>query len=134
MARSSAFAAFLLRLVQSGTMQLNVPERRRRSRVSTMILCELSVVGAPIELARVRDLSEMGVKIAIPQTLLLGDRVRVRLPGGCDWVVARVAWCAQGVAGLAFVRAIDLPHVSGASRHHEETALFPRAAVGRMGR
>ncbi len=96
-----------------------------------MILCELSVLGAPVELARVRDLSETGIKIATTRALLLGDRLRVRLPGGSDWVMARVAWCAAGIAGLAFVRAIDLPQISGASRHRDEAALFPLAAAGR---
>lgn len=80
-----------------------------------MILCELSVCETDRWLARVRDLSECGIKIACPIPLLEGDRVRVRLPGGAGWIAARVAWCGQSVAGLAFAHAVDLPRISGAN-------------------
>lgn len=80
-----------------------------------MILCEIRVGEHPPELVRVRDLNEGGVKIATSRVLLLGDRLRVRLPGATEWCMARVAWCAKGTAGLSFARAIDLPGVAGAS-------------------
>lgn len=95
-------------------MTENYDDRRRRPRLSTMILCELRIGELPPQLVRVRDLSECGVKIATDRKLLLGDRVRIKLPGTGDWSLARVAWCAQGVAGLSFSRAIDLPGVAGA--------------------
>ena len=76
-----------------------------------MILCELRIGEQPPELVRIRDLTEGGIKIATPRVLLLGDRLRVRLPGTADWSLARVAWCSKGVAGLSFVRAIDLPRM-----------------------
>ena len=95
-------------------MTANFDDRRRRPRLSTMILCEIRIGEQPPELVRVRDLSECGLKIATERKLLLGDRVRIRLPGTADWSLARVAWCARGVAGLSFSRAIDLPGVAGA--------------------
>lgn len=79
-----------------------------------MILCEIRIGEQPAERVRVRDLSECGLKIATERKLLLGDRLRIRLPGTADWSLARVAWCGRGVAGLAFSRAIDLPGVAGA--------------------
>lgn len=79
-----------------------------------MILCEVRIGEQPPELVRVRDLNECGLKIATERKLLLGDRLRVRLPGTGEWSLARVAWCARGVAGLSFPRAIDLPGVAGA--------------------
>lgn len=78
-----------------------------------MILCELRIGESPAEVVRIRDLNEVGVKIATPRPLLLGDRVRLRLPGSQDWLLARVAWQGNGVAGLAFTRAIDLPRIAG---------------------
>ncbi|MBX9897115.1 MAG: PilZ domain-containing protein [Qipengyuania sp.] len=92
-------------------MSNNPEDRRRRPRISTMILCEIRIGEQPPELVRVRDLSECGIKIATGKTLLLGDRLRVRLPGAIDWCFARVAWCSKGTAGLAFARAMDLPGV-----------------------
>jgi hypothetical protein len=84
-----------------------------------MVLCEIRVGEHPAELVRVRDLSECGIKIATNRTLLLGDRLRVRLPGATDWCLARVAWAANGTAGLAFSRAVDLPGVVGARPGHD---------------
>lgn len=89
------------------------PENRRRARISTMILCEIRVGEQLAEIVRVRDLSECGIKIATARILLVGDRLRVRLPGAADWSLARVVWCAKGTAGLAFARAIDLPSIAG---------------------
>lgn len=74
-----------------------------------MMLCELRVGEQPPELVRIRDLNECGIRIATPRPLLLGDRLRIRLPGAADWCLARVAWCSKGTAGLSFARAIDLP-------------------------
>lgn len=95
-------------------MTANSDDRRRRPRLSTMILCEIRIGEQPPELARVRDLTECGLKIATERKLLLGDRLRVRLPGTREWSLARVAWCSRGVAGLSFPRAIALPGVAGA--------------------
>lgn len=92
-------------------MSSDPENRRRRPRISTMMLCEMRVGEQPAEVVRIRDLSECGIKIATPKPLLLGDRLRVRLPGSTDWLLARVAWCSRGTAGLAFTRAIDLPGV-----------------------
>lgn len=100
-------------------MSTSNANRRRRPRISTMILCEIIVGMNPPELARVRDLSECGMKIATPRPLVLGERVRIRLPGTDCWVLARVSWCMQGTAGLAFSRAIDMPGVSGAQLPRE---------------
>jgi hypothetical protein len=94
-------------------MSDNSDERRRRPRISTMILCEIRIGNQPPELVRVRDLNECGVKIATNRPLMLRDRLRVRLPGTEDWCLARVAWCTKGTAGLAFARAVDLPSVVG---------------------
>lgn len=94
-------------------------ERRRRPRISTMILCELSSAHAEPHWGRVRDLSECGLRVASPVPLKTGQFVRVKLPGREDWVAARVAWCDGALAGLAFGRAIDLPEISGAHRPHE---------------
>ena len=79
-----------------------------------MILCEIRVGERPPHLVLIRDLTEGGIKIATNKVLLLGDRLRVRLPGLADWCLARVAWCEKGVAGLAFTRPIELPRVAGA--------------------
>lgn len=76
-----------------------------------MILCEIRVGEQPAELVRVRDLNECGIKIATSKILLLGDHLRVRLPGASAWCLARVAWCSKGTAGLSFARAVDLPGV-----------------------
>ena len=78
-----------------------------------MILCEVRIGEQPAEIVRIRDLSECGIKIATGRLLLLGDRLRVRLPGAADWSLARVVWCTKGMAGLAFARAIDLPRIAG---------------------
>ena len=90
-----------------------------------MILCELVIGAGPAELARVRDLSECGMKIATTRELALGERLRIRLPGAEDWVTARVSWIVDGTAGLAFSRAIEMPGVSGAQ--------VPREALLRGG-
>lgn len=111
----------------------HVSDNRRRPRISTMILCELNLGDNTFELARVRDLSECGIKIATPRVLLVGDRIHVRLPGASAWVMARVVWCGKGVAGLAFVRAIDLPQVSGAKPRDlesEDAKIAPKRASG----
>lgn len=102
---------------QRSVLDANFLERRRRPRISTMILCELRIGESPAEVVRIRDLNEVGVKIATPRPLLLGDRVRLRLPGSQDWLLARVAWQGNGVAGLAFTRAIDLPRIAGVTPH-----------------
>lgn len=83
-----------------------------------MILCEIRVGEQPPELVRIRDLAEGGIRIATRKALLLGDRLRVRLPGRADWRLARVAWCEKGMAGLAFTRAVELPRMA-------ETRPFP---------
>lgn len=101
-------------------MTTNADDRRRRPRLSTMLLCEIRIGEQAPELVRVRDLNECGLKIATGRILLLGDRLRVRLPGATDWCLARVAWCSKGTAGLAFSRAIELPGVVGA-RTAEDT-------------
>ena len=87
-------------------------DRRRRPRISTMILCEVRVGAKPPQLVRIRDLSECGIRIATALKLLPGEHVRVRLPGAGDWVMARVAWRTPSIAGLAFLRAIDLPQIA----------------------
>lgn len=114
-----------------GRMDPNPEDRRRRARISTMILCEIRVGEQPPELVRIRDLTEGGIRIATKKALLLGDRLRVRLPGRADWRLARVAWCDKGVAGLAFTRAVDLPGVAGALAAGE---LTPRLRADRSER
>lgn len=96
-----------------------------------MILCEIRIGEQAPELVRVRDLSECGLKIATARRLLLGDRLRVRLPGADEWSLARVVWCAGGVAGLAFARAIDLPAVAGV-RANDDPRPHQRLVVGRL--
>lgn len=105
--------------------------RRRRPRISTMILCEIRIGEMPPEIVRVRDLNETGIKIATRRILLLGDRLRVRLPGASDWSLARVAWRAEGLAGLSFSRAIDLPALAGGGISATLRATPPRAAHDR---
>ena len=97
-----------------------------------MILCEIAVGRNPAELARVRDLSECGMKIATTRPLVLDDRVRIRLPGMAEWVLARVSWCMDGTAGLAFNRAIDMPRVAGAQGPREGVARDRLVARRRM--
>lgn len=109
--------------LQTRMMEQNPQEQRRCKRISTMILCDLSIGNFPPERARVRDLCETGIKIATPRALVLGDRLRVRMPGTANWIMARVAWCAKGVAGLSFIRAIDLPQVVGAGLKRDGSAL-----------
>lgn len=106
-------------------MNSKLEDRRRRPRISTMMLCEIRIGEHQPELVRIRDVSECGIKIATTRTLLLGDRLRVRLPGAIDWGLARVAWCSKGTAGLAFSRAIELPGVATARSH----AATPRERV-----
>lgn len=77
-----------------------------------MILCELRTGAKPPELVRIRDLSECGIRIATALPLLQGEHVRVRLPGASDWIMARVAWRTPLIAGLAFLRAIDLAQIA----------------------
>ena len=90
-------------------MYPNCEERRRRPRISTMILCEIRIGEQPAELVRIRNINECGIKIATSKPLVIGDRLRVRLPGAADWSLARVVWCDRGTAGLSFARALDLP-------------------------
>lgn len=98
-------------------------DRRRRPRLSTMILCEIRIGEQEPELVRVRDMSECGLKVARSAPLTLGDRLRIRLPGASQWCLARVVWCSKGTAGLSFARAIDLPGMVGA--HPVEGARRP---------
>lgn len=88
-----------------------------------MILCEFRIGALPPQLARVRDLSECGIKIATTEDLTPGERIHVRLPGACDWLLARVAWRTQGIVGLAFSRAVELPRVCGALEPRETPRL-----------
>lgn len=104
-------------------MQKDLQDRRSRTRISTMSLCELGFEEGVIEFARVRDMTESGIKIASARPICLGDRIRVRLSGSTDWVVARVAWRSEGVAGLSFARPVRLPQVSGAKAEVEGQSL-----------
>jgi hypothetical protein len=90
-------------------MDTHPADKRRRPRISTMILAEIRIGAGEPELARVRDLSESGVRIAAKLQLKAGQHLRIRLPGAREWTLARVAWVEGGVAGLSFLRAIDLP-------------------------
>lgn len=91
----------------------NAPqERRRRPRVSTMMLCDLCPGDHNPQIVRIRDMSELGLRIAAPFPLSVEQRIRVHLHGGCDWVRARVVWTQGLIAGIAFAHAIDLPRVS----------------------
>lgn len=76
-----------------------------------MIVCELLVGNAPAELVRIRDVSEIGLKIVTGRALVIGEYVRVRMPDAADFCPVRVVWCDRGMAGLAFLRAVDLPMV-----------------------
>lgn len=84
-------------------------ERRRRPRISTMILCEISRDRQAPELVRVRDMSECGLKIAAQCSLAEGTRLKIRMPGVERWVPAQVVWSNGKIAGIAFSQAIDLP-------------------------
>lgn len=88
-------------------------ERRRRPRISTMMLCEIRQGGGEPQLVRVRHLSECGLKIASKSEFTIGDRVWVRLPGAEEWALARVAWQTTNLVGLAFTQAVELPRPSG---------------------
>lgn len=81
-----------------------------------MILCEVEWREGSTSLARVRDLNEWGIRIAINESMREGDLVRVKLPGTDSLSRARVAWSAKGIAGLYFTRAIDFPQIAGARR------------------
>jgi hypothetical protein len=94
-------------------MLLSQEDRRRRPRISTMILAQLQLGAEAPHLTRVRDLSECGVRVATKLRLVPGQHVRVQLPGYGAWVLGKVAWVTQGVAGIAFLRAIDLPDMKG---------------------
>lgn len=123
MTRSVNFAFCWCGRFQTVRMKPNLKEKRRCRRISTMILCDLRIGNAPPELARVRDLCETGMKIATGRRLMLGDRLGIRLPGTTGWVMARVAWCTKGFAGLSFIRAIDLPQVAGVGIRRDGSAL-----------
>lgn len=73
-----------------------------------MMLCEIRLGTDSPELVRIRDLSECGIRVATVLPLAEGRHVGVRLLGGGEWLLARVAWQDRGVAGLAFLRAVDL--------------------------
>lgn len=98
-----------------------------------MILCEFIIGIDPAELARVRDLSECGMKIATTRRLVVGESLRIRLPGADEWVLARVSWSMEGTAGVAFARAVDMPGVSGAQIPRETTLRDVRPARRRTG-
>lgn len=85
-------------------------ERRRRPRISAMMLCEIRAGSAAPEVVRIRDFSECGLRIATRLPMLVGGHVRIRLPGVEEWWLARVAWRDGPTAGLAFLRAVDFPH------------------------
>lgn len=93
-----------------------------------MILCECADSGGKARLVRIRDLSECGLKIAIPDPVPVGTFLRIRLPRDPRWLAARVVWWANGTAGIAFMRAVDLPEVpglkgpTGRRDHHFEQA------------
>lgn len=56
--------------------------------------------------ARIRDISDSGVRLATREVLLVGTRVAIKLPR-IGWIEARVAWQRQGLMGLAFREEID---------------------------
>lgn len=78
-----------------------------------MIVCEYQTAWGQPRLARIRDLSECGIKLATPEPLVVGGYVRIKLPGMPHWISARVVWSQAGTAGLAFSRAVDLPAIAG---------------------
>jgi len=84
-------------------------DRRQRQRIVAMLLCEIEALGMPLQLVRVCDLSDRGLRIASPERLGTRRAVRVRLPGTQNWVKARVAWSEDGVTGLSFPHPIELP-------------------------
>ena len=92
-------------------MQSGIIDRRERQRIVAMLLCEIEAVGMPSQLVRVRDLSNLGLRVVDPVNLGAQRSVRVRMPGSQVWVTARVAWSADGMTGLSFQRPIDLPAI-----------------------
>jgi hypothetical protein len=92
-----------------------------------MMLAQIRVAGDPPEVTRVRDLSECGLKIASKRPLRPGQNLKVRLPSMEGWVLARVAWAARGVAGVAFLSAVQ-PAAGAQNRLHR--AEGPRGHYG----
>lgn len=90
-----------------------------------MILCDLCLGENQPQLVRVRDMSELGLRIATTIPLVQGMRLKVMLPGATDWLPARVVWANGRLAGLAFSRAVELPRVTGAKRGGDETPPPP---------
>jgi hypothetical protein len=105
-------------------------DRRRRPRISTMMLAQIRVAGDPPEVTRVRDLSECGLKIASKRPLRPGQNLKVRLPSMEGWVLARVAWAARGVAGVAFLSAVDLTALSNLRPALRIGFIEPKAREG----
>ena len=95
-------------------MVVPTPERRVRSRIPAMILCEIRLDGGEPELVRIRDFSDTGLKIATAVPLVQGQVVRVRLPGAPVWASAQVAWRAGRIAGIRFLHASIFPHANKA--------------------
>lgn len=71
-----------------------------------MIIAEVSHAGSRSFHARIRDISDGGIRIATQELLSAGTRLAVKLPR-IGWVQARVAWQRQGLTGLAFREEID---------------------------
>ena len=95
-----------------GKMDPNPHDRRRRARVSTMILCEIWVGEQPPELVRIRDLAEGGIRIATKKALLLGDRVVV-----------------LGRAGEAVRATVDVPHPRDPDRRGDDATRRLRRTI-----
>lgn len=79
-----------------------------------MILCEFAATDGEQRFARIRDLSECGIKIATPEPMDVGTRLSVRLPGSQRWLHARVVWSGDGITGVAFAQTVELPEIAGA--------------------
>ena len=97
------------------SMVAPTPERRVRSRISAMILCEIRLDGGEPELVRIRDFSDTGLKIATGIPLSQGQVLKLRLPGAPVWSTARVAWRAGKIAGLRFLHASIFPQDDAAN-------------------
>lgn len=79
-----------------------------------MILCEFAATDGEQRFARIRDLSECGIKISTPEPMDVGTRLSVRLPGSQRWLHARVVWSGDGLTGVAFAKTVELPKIAGA--------------------
>ncbi|MCW3837161.1 PilZ domain-containing protein [Sphingomonas canadensis] len=131
-----SFAGHELTVVSLGSGVPRPPERRTEERATTLLRVGKLVVAGEQRLCMVRNLSSSGAMIRLYQPIPVGSAVMVEVTPEYP-VPARVMWCQDDLAGIAFDTRIDvIAALRGeqAGGPYRRVARTPRMRVSRHAR